>query len=106
MEALGTMKKNIDSDGNHLEHKEGFVVKTRDPEQQSLRDKYKMPYKCDCCSKFMEHVDDMYFYRWGVCSDCAINYLEDRQNLEHLKFNKDEAQSYVKSKIEQKKCST
>lgn len=96
------MKKGVDSDGNLLEHKEGFVVKTRDLDWQNLRDEYKMPYKCDCCSKFMFHVDNSYFFKWGVCSDCAILYLEDRPSVEHLKFNKKEAQEYVKSKIEKK----
>lgn len=97
------MKKKVDSDGNLLDHKDGFVVVTRDEDWQKVRDEYKIPYKCPCCEKYMEHIDDSYFYRWGVCSDCSINYLEDRQNLEHLKFNKKESQAYVSLKIQEKK---
>lgn len=95
-------KKIVDSDGNFLEYKKGFVVVTKDPERQEMRYRDMIPYKCPACENFMQNLDDSYFFKWGVCSECAINYLEDRSSTEHLKHKKKESQEYVKLQIENK----
>lgn len=81
-------------------HGSGFWSKVIDEELQS----YRIPTDC-ICGDWIDNWDKTYYLRYGVCSDCYINYLEGRTNLPEFKNNEDR-RSYVKQKIEEKGLNT
>lgn len=66
---------------------------------QELRDEYKVPFTCPACGLLMYNWDTKYFYRYGVCSNCSINYIEDRELSEALIKNRPGLLEYVKNSI-------
>ena len=80
-------------------HGSGFWEKIIEDEQM-VHDR--IPTTCRACDSWMYNWDRTYHLRYGVCSDCYINYLEGRENLPTFK-NNDERAIYVKQKIAEKK---
>jgi hypothetical protein len=78
---------------------EGFWSKIEDNPYISHR----MPFDCPGCGCMFYNKDDSYYFKWGVCGDCYINFLEGRDDL-NLKTNENRA-SYCKSKVLEKKSS-
>lgn len=70
---------------------ESIWIKREDPTRQELR----MPLSCKACGTFMYNRDTKYFYISGVCADCHINYIEDR-NL-NLHTHKERVQHCIDS---------
>lgn len=83
-EWIGTNEHNSD---------EGFWSQIEDKAISSHR----MPFACPGCGGMFYNKDDQYYYRWGVCSDCYVDFLEGRDNL-GLKSNEERA-AYCKTKI-------
>ena len=71
-------------------------IRKEDPSKQELR----MPWSCRACNAVMMNIDTTPFYRWGVCADCNINYLEGR-DLSTLKSNSDRVE-FCKAAIKEK----
>ncbi len=69
---------------------------------QELRDQYKVPFSCYACGCLMYNWDNSAFYKYGVCSDCSINYIEDRELPENLFRDRVALLEYVKTKISEK----
>lgn len=69
---------------------------------QELRDQYKVPFSCPGCGTLMYNWDTKYFYRYSVCADCTIEYIEDRQLPEDLVKDRASLLSYVKTKVFEK----
>lgn len=74
----------------------------RDTETDNLRNEFKVPMGCYCCGKLMENWDTKFFYRHGTCSDCYINYIEERNLPESLLKDRKALIDHIKSKIEEK----
>jgi hypothetical protein len=71
-------------------------IRKEDPDKQELR----MPWACRSCDNLMMNIDQTPFYRWGVCRNCEVDYLEGR-DLSHLKTNADRV-AFCKAKKEEK----
>lgn len=84
-----------DDDPNDMR---GFWVKREESWKQEAR----VPIACPACGKFLYNIDTQYIYKKGVCADCYVTWIEDR-DLSHLKSNKDYI-NYCKDKIEEKKA--
>ena len=82
------------------EDPEGWKAKD---ELQKIRDEYKIPFGCHACGKLMYNFDNKPFYRHGVCQECFINWIDERDLPEELLKNRADLLAYVKEKIEQKK---
>lgn len=74
----------------------------RDEEITSLRDEFKVPMGCYACGKLMENWDTNFFYRHGTCSECYINYIEERNLPEDLLKDRKKLVEHIKVKIEEK----
>lgn len=78
---------------------EKFKIIERDREFQDLRDEFKIPFACYGCNKLMENWDDKYFFKYKVCSKCAINYIEDRDLDPELLKDRNRVLDHVKEMI-------
>lgn len=95
----------LDKEGKFVENKDGFVVKTRDPERQKWRDQFKIPRTCPCCGRLTENWDNSALLTYGVCSDCHIDFIDGRTLPEKLASpnrNKEDMVKWVKQKWEEK----
>lgn len=72
-------------------------------EMQSIRDLYKIPLACPACNTLLYNWDNQFFYRHGICADCTILYVDDRDLPEDLKADRKKLLAYVKEKIAEKK---
>ena len=70
---------------------------------QKERSRNIVPWACHACGFLMYNWDKTPFYRYGVCSDCSINYVEDRDLPENLIRDRDKLIEYVKEKVAEKK---
>jgi hypothetical protein len=64
--------------------------------------KDRVPIACPACKGGLDLFSVSYYNRHGVCADCTINFIEDRQTLPQFK-NRDAKVAYVKQKIAEKK---
>lgn len=78
---------------------EGQKVKD---EMQSIRDMYKMPFACYACNKLMYNFDNKPFFRYGVCQECFISWIDGRDLSEDLLRDRAGLLAYIKEKIEEK----
>lgn len=83
--------------------KKQFKETIKDKEFQVLRDEYKIPFSCYACNKLMMNWDDKFFFRYGVCANCTINYIEGRELEESLLKDRKKLLIYVKNAIEKNK---
>lgn len=70
---------------------------------EELRDTYKIPFGCHACGKLMYNWDKQFFYRYGVCADCTVDFVEDRDLPAELLRDRKQLLDYVKKSIEEKK---
>ncbi len=98
------------SEKDYKETDKGFVSTSnkyedilKDPDFQDLRDLYKVPLGCPACNKLMYNWDTKFFYRHGVCADCTVDYIEDRDVPEAVKNHRKALLQFVKDGIEEKK---
>jgi len=71
-------------------------------EFQKIRDQYKVPFACHACNKLMYNFDEKPFYQYGVCQECHIFYIADRDLSEEFLRDRPGLLTYVKEKIEEK----
>ena len=69
---------------------------------EEVRNSYKVPFSCPGCSSVMYNWDTKFFYKSGTCSNCYINYIEDRNIKDEILKNRDLLYGYIKEKIKEK----
>lgn len=77
---------------------QGFWSRIEDSEKTKDR----TPIICPACGEGIDVWAMNSYYRHSVCTDCAINYLEDREFPEGFFKNREARQEYVKQKIAEK----
>lgn len=92
-----TSKKQTDR--GFEENQEGYKEIIRDEEIADLRQQYKVPYKCPACIQLIDNWDTKYWYLYGVCSNCFINYLDGRNLSDEIMRSQLKAQAYVIEQI-------
>lgn len=75
----------------------GYWIKREEDWKQSLR----VPLACPACKNLLMNWDTQFYHRWGVCANCYIDHLENRENLPKFSSNVARAE-YVKQKIAEK----
>ena len=71
-------------------------------EFQKIRDKYKIPFSCPACDKLMMNYDDRRFYQYGICNNCYICFIADRDFNKDFLRDRDKILNYIKQKIANK----
>ena len=66
--------------------------------------KERVPFSCGVCGNLMYNWDEQFFYRHGMCANCSIDWIEDRQREPgKFKSNADKV-LYAKQKIAEKQA--
>lgn len=71
-------------------------------EYEETRRRYRMPLSCPACGSLFYNWDKQFYYKYGVCADCSIDYIEDRDLPHDLIRDWDRLLAYVKQKISEK----
>lgn len=73
---------------------EGYWSQIEDEELSSFR----IPLTCPSCTFLLDNWSVSFYNRWGVCSHCYHDFIEQRSNLPEFKSNKERAE-YCKQKF-------
>ncbi len=63
---------------------------------------YRIPLCCPACTQLLMNRDNKSFLRFGVCQDCEIMWVEDRNLSKELIRNRKALVSHVKLQIEER----
>lgn len=83
---------------DHIE----FETIVQDQGWEEIRDRYKVPFSCHACGKLMNNWDTQFHHRYGVCGDCAVDYVEERDLSPELLKDRPALLKYVKEAIQEK----